>query len=237
MKIVLLANQTVGHEILKFMLASHRSDLSLVVCMSDDEIYRLAKSNNIVSEICINNEELHTVLNDLDFDIGIMAWWPFILQTKNISKANYGFINTHNSLLPNNRGKHPYFWAIIEELPYGVTLHWVDEGIDTGAIISQKPINITWEDNSDTVYQRSQNEMISLFKSTYPMLRDKTADTVQQSSLGTFHYSTELEKMREIDLNKSYKARHLLNLLRATTSSSNKFKSSYFRDGNNVYRV
>ena len=61
----------------------------------------------------------------------------------------------HNSYLPYNRGKNPYFWTFIEEKPYGVTIHKVDEGIDTGEIISQKLIQYDWEDNAGTIYEKS----------------------------------------------------------------------------------
>lgn len=46
-------------------------------------------------------------------------------------------VNLHMGYLPYNRGAHPLFWALAQNEPLGVTLHWMDEGIDTGAIIGQ----------------------------------------------------------------------------------------------------
>ena len=124
-------------------------------------------SENITYVICSNKEELDEYLSNLEFDLGILAWWPRIISSKIISQPKYGFVNTHNSFLPNNRGKHPYFWAMVEERDYGVTLHWVDEGIDTGDIIAQKQIKFDWEDNAETIYNRSLEEMIQLFCNSY----------------------------------------------------------------------
>ena len=43
-------------------------------------------------------------------------------------------LNIHPSLLPFGRGKYGYFWSIINSEPFGVTIHLVDEGIDSGKI-------------------------------------------------------------------------------------------------------
>lgn len=53
-------------------------------------------------------------------------------------------INIHAALLPENRGRMPSFWALAKgETVTGVTVHYINEGIDTGNIIVQKPIEIS----------------------------------------------------------------------------------------------
>ena len=67
---------------------------------------------------------------------------------------NYNCINVHWALLPKNRGANPTQWAIIKgEDRTGVTIHYMDESLDSGDIISQKELNIavenTWVDVND----------------------------------------------------------------------------------------
>ena len=138
--------------------------------------------------------------------------------------------------MPYNKGKNPYFWTFVEENPYGVTLHKVDEGIDTGEIISQELIQYDWEDNAGSIYEKSLIEIVKLFKKTYPQIKEDGIKSFPQDEEGTFHYESALDFKSEIFLDRKYKARDLLNLIRGRTSSSS-FPASFFKDGNKKYRV
>ncbi|GAB4223046.1 MAG: hypothetical protein Tsb005_16880 [Gammaproteobacteria bacterium] len=60
----------------------------------------------------------------------------------------WGSVNVHSSLLPQYRGVHPVSWALINgETQTGVTLHVIDEGIDTGGILYQAPTSIDPHEN------------------------------------------------------------------------------------------
>jgi methionyl-tRNA formyltransferase len=237
MKIILLADGFVGSEITKFLIKNYYEDIAAIFCTEKNDIYKLANQSKLSCKIFEDEKILKKQLEKIEFDIGILAWWPNILSNNIISLANTGFINTHNSYLPNNRGKHPYFWAIVEEIDYGVTIHWVDEGIDSGDIIKQKKIKYTWEDNSETIYLKSLKELIKLFSETYPLMKNKNIKSFPQKKNGSQHYSSELDKFSQIDLEKDYKARDLLNIIRARTTSSDKFKAAFFKDGNDIFRV
>jgi len=128
MNIVLLADSYVGLEITKYLLKNYKEDVLSLICIEKNDIINLVSSENITYVICSNKEDLDEYLSNLEFDLGILAWWPRSISSKIISQPKYDFVNTHNSFLPNNRGKHPYFWAMVEERDYDVTLHWVDEG-------------------------------------------------------------------------------------------------------------
>ncbi len=60
----------------------------------------------------------------------------------------WGVVNIHSSLLPKYRGVHPVSWALINgESETGVTLHRIDDGIDTGEILVQRSTPIRAEDD------------------------------------------------------------------------------------------
>jgi methionyl-tRNA formyltransferase len=72
---------------------------------------------------------------------------PYLVKEQVINVAKYGVINTHPSLLSHNRGKNYNFWNLVEDAPFGVSLNFVDLGVDNGDIIFQKEIHKIWEDN------------------------------------------------------------------------------------------
>ena len=85
------------------------------------------------------------------------------------------------------KGKHPNFWTIRNEEPYGVSIHKVEEEIDTGEIIAQKIIPYDWEDNGGTLYKNSKSECINLFKKYFPkILINRITKTIKNSG-GSFH--------------------------------------------------
>ena len=63
----------------------------------------------------------------------------FIIKKELLSVASLGMLNRHNALLPRNRGRLTPFWVLYKgEKETGVSIHFVDEGIDSGPIVVQK---------------------------------------------------------------------------------------------------
>ena len=81
-------------------------------------------------------------LSEMSPDVACVACWPRIIPTTALGTARRGFLNLHPSLLPAYRGPHPLFWQFrAGETRTGVTLHWIDAGIDTGDIAAQRRIH------------------------------------------------------------------------------------------------
>jgi methionyl-tRNA formyltransferase len=230
MKLILFADNKVGIEVLNFLLDNFREDLCTVVAVEENEIYRQAKLNGIQAEVFDKNNN-HNEFYNKKFELGVLAWWPKIVKEPLLSLPKKGFINFHPSFLPYNRGKHYNFWALVEQCPFGVSLHKVDAGIDTGGIVSQRLIRYNWEDNGETLYKKAQTEIVELFKLTYPSLRKgEIISKTQDLSKGSFRLSSEIDKASEIKINAAYTARELLNLIRARTFTGH--PSCWFEDNN-----
>src|SRR5205823_2644534 len=120
-------------------------------------------------------ERLVSLFCERAVDLGILAWWPRIIADPLLSAPKRGFLNFHPSLLPHNRGKHTTFWNLVEDVPFGVSIHWADAGIDSGPIAFQRPILKTWLDTSESLYRRAQAEMVDLFRTH---LADIAADRI-----------------------------------------------------------
>jgi len=88
----------------------------------------------------------------LQVEVGIAVAYGKLLPAALLKIPKFGFLNVHFSLLPAYRGAAPIQWALIHgEKETGVTIFWLDEGMDTGPLCLQKKIAIEPEDNADTL--------------------------------------------------------------------------------------
>lgn len=235
-KIVLFADGLVGQRIATYLVSSFPNDVAFVVTTIRNEISASCDSAGI--ENFVFESETATIANikRSNVDFGILAWWPKIIRQELISVAKQGFVNTHPSLLPHNRGKHYNFWAIVERAPFGVTLHKVTEEVDAGDIIAQKAIAYDWTDTGGTLYVKAQEAMVALFVEAYPAIRRGDVVAIrQQLCEGSFHRASELDAASRIDLDELYSARDLLNRLRARTFSG--YPACWFEDDGARYEV
>lgn len=222
MRLLLFADGDVGSAVAEWLLENHRDDLELVVSLGDSHVVRRAKQFGISCTRFESSDQFLRQVRDaaLTFDLGVLAWWPKILNGALVDLPANGWVNTHPSLLPYNRGKHYNFWALVEQSPFGVTLHKVDRGIDTGDLLFQKAIRTDWTDTGETLYRKAARAMIELFKEAYPSIRRLDfSPRAQELAMGSFHRGSEMDAASRIDLERSYRARDLLNLIRARTFS------------------
>ena len=94
----------------------------------------------------VNNKNFIELLETLKPDIIVVSAFGQILPKAILEIPSIGCINIHASLLPKYRGAAPVQWAIINgEIETGVTIMWMDEGLDTGDIFLQDSIKIKEE--------------------------------------------------------------------------------------------
>jgi methionyl-tRNA formyltransferase len=174
-------------------------------------------------------------IRELSPEIGVSAFFGYIFKPEFISIFPKGIVNIHPALLPYNRGANPNIWSIVDGTPAGVTLHYVDSGVDTGGIIAQREIPVEPIDTGESLYRKLETASVALFQENWPALKSgKTKTTVQTRETGSFHKAADVEKIDRIDLDKSYRARDLLDLIRARTFTG--YTGAYFESsGRRVY--
>jgi methionyl-tRNA formyltransferase len=213
-----LADGFVGGKITEYLINNYKDDIAHVVTVDRNYITAMCNLHKISTSV--EGRPWRRDLSVPEIDLGVLAWWPNIIHEPLLNYPTYGFVNTHPSFLPFGRGKHPSFWAIVEKSKFGVTLHMVDKFVDHGAIIAQERIPFDWTDTGETLYNDSQLAMIKLFRNTYPKMRKLRFKVKKQTpGTGKLHLAGDIIKASKIDLDKEYKARTLLNMLRAKTSS------------------
>ena len=149
-------------------------------------------------------------LSTCNLDVLILAWWPHLLRGPLLEVAPT-ILNTHPSLLPYGRGKDPNFWAIVEQVPFGVTIHHVDATTDGGDIAFQQPIPVTWEDTGGTLYSRALTAMEELLERSLPIIVAGQIPRIPQGSARAPRLRRELDPASELHLGDEISVRDLLN--------------------------
>lgn len=129
----------------------------------------------------------------INYDLIISFGYRHIISKEIIKNVNCPIINLHISYLPYNRGAHPNFWSFYDKTPSGVTIHLVNEGIDTGPIIYQKHIN--FDNNEKTfndTYLRLIIELEQLFEDNLFNILNCNWTPKAQPTKGTVHFSKDL---------------------------------------------
>ncbi len=104
-------------------------------------------------------------------------------------------VNLHISLLPWNRGAYPNVWSFVDDTPKGVTIHVVDEGIDTGDILLQKEVFLKeGEHTLRSSYELLHREIQKLFKENWDLIRNLRIEPRPQEGRGTFHTKEEFRR-------------------------------------------
>jgi methionyl-tRNA formyltransferase len=197
-----------------------------------DEIIRSLSIDpaNIFEGSRLRESEVIEAIQALHPDLGISILFGYILRAELLRVLPAGCINLHPSLLPYNRGAYPNVWSIIDGTPSGVTLHYIDEGVDTGDIIAQRQVEVEPVDTGQSLYQKLEQTCVDLFQDTWPHFRaGEGVHKSQSNEEGTSHRVRDAEKIDEIDLDRSYTAKELIDLLRARTFPPH--HGAYFRHG------
>ncbi len=168
----------------------------------------------------------------------VAAWYGSILRPEVVALPPLGCINLHPSYLPLNRGKFPNVWSIVDRTPAGATVHYIDDGVDTGDVILRREVAVDLTDTGASLYAKLQKACVDIFIEAWPNIRSGTAPRTAQSDLPetpTFHRARDVESIDEIDLDATYVARDLIDLLRARTFRPH--PSAYVMAGDRKIRV
>lgn len=209
--------------------ATHSQELVKLCSHLDSS--RILKGNQFRTENGIN------LLKRVGADYIISIHFPYVFPREILEIPKHGVLNLHPAYLPYNRGWHTPSWAICEGTPYGATLHFVDQGIDTGDIVHQKQIEVLPDDTADTLYQRVKKLEFEAFKEAWPSIVSGSYTRKPQSlKEGTMHRRTDIASIQCVDLNALNKAGDLIRLLRALTTNDVK-ESAYFEADGKLYRM
>lgn len=224
MRLALFAADQVGYRVARFLGSQGASPVCLVLDTADRQGLNaeIQKAAQVADDKTIrtgksSQDQLAELLQVFAPDLGVLAWWPYILKSDVLQVPRLGFLNFHPSLLPHGRGRAPNFWSLVEGSPFGATIHWVDTGIDSGDIAFQREIPVSWEDTGRTLYEKSRDVLVDLFEEHWAEIQMGKIPRLPQGGQLGCHFQRDLDPASRIDLDRTYTGRYILNLLRART--------------------
>lgn len=216
---------TIGDRVLEWMVNNTDTDEEIIAVVS-----RPSGQGESIKEIAfryylplyqppenVNDPKFIEVLRKLNPDLLISMYFGRLFSPDLLNVPKLGCINMHPSLLPKGRGQGPSTWPIVygdEET--GQTIHYLDEGIDSGDIIAQRAIPIEPDDTSATLGAKLEDLGFELFTETWPLIASGKAPRIpQDDSQATYTVAARREHAR-IDWTKT--AVEISNLCRAFTA-------------------
>ena len=168
-------------------------NLDLVCCATiKDSFAEKGLKQRGIDFITIESKKmLLDLIRNTDFDILVSNGCPYILPISDLRKDNEIYINIHPSLLPDLRGMNPVNGAILFDRPQGTTCHYMDDGIDTGAIIAQTVVAEKADLPLDLLYQLTFMSEADSFLKAYE--RDFIPLGCDQNTEGTIYYTRKEE--------------------------------------------
>ena len=167
------------------------------------------------------------VVREAEPDMIVVAAFGQILPKSVLDIPRYGCINVHASLLPKYRGAAPIQWSILDgESETGITIMYMNEGLDTGDILLQKVVPIDAEETGGSLHDKLAETGAEALVEAIPGIIDGTLEPVPQGEMTTPYAKQLTKEMGRLDF--SWNAEKLERYVRGL----NPWPGTYtFRDG------
>ena len=241
MRVLFLGNNRVAWRVASY-LAEHEEIVGLVLHPPErrkygDEILSATHvaPSAVFDATKLDRPDVLEAVRGLRPDIGVSVYFGYIVRRSFLDCLPQGCLNVHPAYLPYNRGAYPNVWGIVDRTPVGATIHYMDEGVDTGDVVDQVEVPVDPTDTGGTLYRRLEQACVELFERTWPKVATgRAARTLQPRDGGTFHRVRDAESLDEIRQERTYVARELLDIIRARTFPP--YPGAYFvHEGRKIY--
>lgn len=146
-------------------------------------------------------------------DLAVAVCFNQILPGELLAIPPFGFTNLHPSLLPAHRGPEPMFWVFRQGSGAGVTLHFMDQGIDSGDIIAQRPLTLPDGISGNEASRLAAAAGAQLLLAAVDSCRGGSLKGSPQPAGGGYQRSPEA---RDFQISLAWSARRAFNFMRGT---------------------
>ena len=221
MRIGYFADGPWGHKAFEKIISDPSLQIAFLTVRYDKKdavLINLAKEHNIPVELSanINSAEFVDKMKAYDADLFVSMSFNQIFRSQMINLPKYKAINCHAGKLPFYRGRNILNWALInDENEFGITVHYFDEGIDTGDIILQEVYPITDEDNYATLLERAYGGCADVLYRAIKLIQKNEVKRIKQCDIDPVGMYCGMRQAGDeiIDWNQS--SRDLFNFVRA----------------------
>jgi methionyl-tRNA formyltransferase len=189
MKIGFLGDGLWAQRALAQLIADSRYAIAFVAVRAsrpDQELVDLATSRGIpvLSPASVNSPDSLAEIGRFAADLHVSMSYDQILREQILRLPPRGTLNCHAGALPFYRGRNPLTWALINgEREFGITVHWVDLGIDTGDIVLQVKVPIRPEDTYATLLAIAEERCADTLVKAISEVFQRTDQRIAQASI------------------------------------------------------
>ena len=155
---------TAGHEVLGVISQPDKAKgRGLKICCPPVK----NEADRLCLETCqpASGAELKETLERLKPDLCVVVAYGRLIEEDALRVPGLGFVNVHFSLLPRYRGAAPVQWALINgEIRTGVTVFWLDKGLDTGPVCASSEVPIEPRDDARSLFAKLEFRGVALLR-------------------------------------------------------------------------
>lgn len=164
----------------------------------------------------INNPDFIENIKKYDCDLFVSMSFNQIFRSNILSVPKLGVINCHAGKLPFYRGRNILNWALInDEKEFGITVHYIDTGIDTGDIINQKSYTITDEDTYNSLLEIAYKECSSILYESIKEIQAGISKRIKQDTIHSVGFYCGRRGIGDEIINWNQSSRMIFNFIRA----------------------
>lgn len=201
----------------------------------DKWLIEAAKRENIPVELSdnINGAEYIKMVKEYGVDLLVSMSFNQIFKKELIDTPPLKAINCHAGKLPFYRGRNILNWALInDEKEFGITVHYIDEGIDTGDIILQDVYSITDEDDYRTLLEKAYIGCADILYRSVKLIQNDSVNRIKQNSIDAYGTYCGQRIVGDEIINWDATSRDVFNFVRAICIPGP--RATTFIDGNQV---
>lgn len=231
MNLVFFGASKLGYDICKLIIEEKLADIELILTIPKE--FNISYSKNKVNNVLFtdfnyfnqkhgiqvitfngNFKEYRKVIEYCSPDLILAVGWYYKIPNYIRNIAKLGIVGLHGSLLPKYRGGAPLVWAVLEgETESGVTLFYMDEGIDTGDIIGQEKFIIESDEYISDLLLKLNESSKSLIRTYLPKLDSGSVIPVKQDEKEATYFPQRTPEDGKIDW--SWSSKKIKDFIRA----------------------
>jgi methionyl-tRNA formyltransferase len=203
------------------------SDPNMQICFicvrrgSDDKILAKFAADydiELFRDCDINSPQFLAMITKFNCDIFVSMSFDQIFKPQIIDLAPLGAINCHAGALPFYRGRNILNWALInDEKSFGITVHYIDEGIDTGDIILQRHYPISDNNDYNTLLEVAHTQCGVILHDALKMILSGKFKPIKQSSIDKYGFYCSQRRNGDEMIKWNQSSREIFNFIRAIT--------------------
>jgi methionyl-tRNA formyltransferase len=222
-KIGYFADGPWSHNTLVNLLQDSSIDICFICARNDNPdltLKSIALRNNIdfLTHGNINSNEFISIMKIYECDLFVSMSFNQIFGKEMLNLPNLRIINCHAGKLPFYRGRNVLNWVLInDEKDFGITVHYVDNGIDTGDIILQKIFPISDHDDYSTLLSTAYVECAHILYESIKLIQFGKVKLIKQMDINSFGSYCIGRKPGDELVNWNQSSRDIFNFVRAIT--------------------